>query len=81
MSRTRRLTYEDDARTVKPGDQLYYSAGLNEHHCEAQVTLVSAGFPGCKVHVDQITTKGELSSIEEGKDISAAWSELEITVL
>ena len=79
MARTRRLTYED-AHNIQPGDHLNYSAGLNEHHCEAYVTVTSVGTTGCMVNVDQITTKGELSSTKEGENIVAGWSELEVTI-
>jgi len=71
----------EDARNLEPGDHLYYSAGLNEHHCEAQVTLVSVGSSACRVTVDNIVAQGEQSIIRQGQEISAGWSELEITVL
>ncbi len=77
--RTRRLGYQD-GDNLRVGDRLYYSAGLNEHHCEAYVTVNRVGGTGVLVKVNQITTQGSASDIKENEEIVAAFSELEIAV-
>jgi hypothetical protein len=79
MSRTRRLTWEDRPN-LQAGDQLFYSAGLNDHHCEAYVTVTQAGTTGVMVDVDQIVTQGSESTIKVGANICAGYGELEITI-
>jgi len=80
MSRARRLTWQD-AFNLKVGDQLFYSAGLNDKHCEAWVSVASVGgTQGVMVNIDNIATQGSESSVVVGKIIRAAFDELEITI-
>lgn len=79
MARSRRLTWQD-APNLKVGDQLFYSAGLNDHHCEAWVSVTRVGTTGVMVDVDSIATQGSDSNIKVGDNIVAGFDELEITI-
>lgn len=79
MARTRTLTWEDRPN-LQAGDQLFYSAGLGDHHIEAYVSVTRAGTTGVMVDVDQIVTQGSESTIVVGDNICAGYGELEITI-
>lgn len=81
MARSRKLTWQD-APNLKIGDQLFYSAGLDDHHCEAWVSVAKeGGTTGVMVTVETIATQGSESLVVVGDTICAGFDELEITIL